>query len=191
MKGGGEMEDEQIIRLFFERNQEGITQLSQKYGRLCNSVAYNILHSREDAEECVNDAYLGVWNCIPPQHPKPLSAFLCKIVRNISVARYHFNTAEKRSSNYGAALSEIEELLPSAVSAEEEYSKAELTRIISEFLDTLSKENRVIFMRRYWFCDSYSEIAKAVGISEKNVSVKLVRIRRKLREKLNREGVTL
>ena len=184
------MNDEQIIGLFFERSEQAITELDKKYGRVCHSVSYNILHNRQDAEECVNDAYLGVWNAIPPAKPNPLLAFVCKIVRNISLKRYEQNTAGKRNSKYDVAIEELGECLSSAT-IEEEIAERELTKMIESFLDSLSKENRVIFMRRYWFSDTYADIAKQVGLTEKNVSVRLTRIRQKLRKHLLEREVLL
>ena len=102
------MEDERIIELFFARSEQAIKELDSKYGKVCYSISYNILNNNLDAEECVNDAYLGTWNAIPPQKPNPLLAFVCKIVRNISIMRHRTNTAMKRNSSYDIAMSEIE-----------------------------------------------------------------------------------
>ena len=178
------MDDEKIIELFFERNEQAIKELDLKYGKVCHKVSYNILHNAQDAEECVNDAYLGTWNAIPPQRPNPLLTFLCKIVRNLSIMRHHMNTAMKRNSTYDVALEELEGCLASPVTIEDEIATRELTNIIDHFLETLSKENRVIFMRRYWFSDSYADIASLVGLTEKNVSVRLTRIRKQMRDYL-------
>ena len=185
------MNDERIIELFFERSEQAIKELDDKYGRVCHSVSYNILNNRADAEECVNDAYWGTWNVIPPAKPNPLCAFVCKIVRNISLKRYEYNTAAKRNSVYDVAMEELENCLASAKTVEEEIAERELTKMIESFLDSLSKENRVIFLRRYWFSDTYSDIAKQVGLTEKNVSVRLTRIRKKLREYLLEREVLL
>ena len=185
------MHDENIIQLFFERSEQAIGELDKKYGRVCHSVAYNILNNRQDAEECVNDAYLGTWNAIPPERPNPLLAFVCKIVRNLSLKRYEQNTAAKRNSRYDVAMEELEGCLASSVTVEEEIEARELTEIIQSFLDSLTKENRVIFLRRYWFSDSYADIARQVGISEKNVSVRLTRLRKDLRKYLMEREVLL
>lgn len=185
------MNDERIIELFFERSEQAIKELDVKYGRVCHTVSYNILNNRQDAEECVNDAYLGTWNAIPPAKPNPLLAFVCKIVRNISLKRYEHNTATKRNSHYDVVLEELEDCLTSSTTIEEEIAERELTRIIESFLDSLSKENCVIFLRRYWFSDTYSDIAKQVGLTEKNISVRLTRIRKELREYLFEREVLL
>lgn len=183
------MDDKAIIDLFFERSEQAIRELDTKYGKTCHKVSYNILNNQQDAEECVNDAYLGTWNAIPPQHPNPLLTFLCRIVRNLSIMRYHANTATKRNSAYDIALEELENCLSSGITVEDEVEGKLLVQTIEDFLDTLSRDSRVIFMRRYWFSDSYAEIAKQVGISEKTVSVRLTRIRNQLREHLTKEGM--
>ncbi len=185
------MTDERIIELFFERSEQAIKELDEKYGRVCHSVAYNILNDRQDAEECVNDSYLGVWNAIPPATPHPLLAFVCKIVRNISLRRYEQNTAAKRNSHYDIAIEELEDCLSSSITIQDEIEASELTRIIESFLDSLSKENRVIFLRRYWFSDTYADIARQVGLTQKNVSVRLTRIRKELRTYLLEREVLL
>lgn len=185
------IEDEKIIQLFFERSEQAIKELDLKYGKVCHKVSYNILHNRQDAEECVNDAYLGTWNAIPPQRPNPLLTFLCKIVRNLSIMRHHSNTAIKRNSTYDVALEELEGCLASAATVEVEIEEDELTRIIDSFLETLSQENRVIFMRRYWFSDTYQQIAERVGITENNAAVRLTRIRKQMKDYLTEREVSL
>ena len=178
------MNDERIIELFFERSEQALKELDEKYGRVCHKVSYNILNNQQDVEECVNDAYLGTWNAIPPAKPNPLLAFVLKIVRNISLKRYEQNTAAKRNSHYDVAMEELENCLASTITIEQEIAECELTKIIESFLNSLSKENRVIFLRRYWFSDTYADIARQVGLTEKNVSVRLTRIRKELREYL-------
>ena len=183
------MVDEKIIELFFERSEQAIKEVDTKYGRVCHNISYNILSDRMDAEECVNDAYLGAWNAIPPARPNPLLTYLCKIVRNLSLKRYYMKEAIKRNSTYDVAMEELEAYLSSPNTVEAEVEAKALTRIIEGFLDTLSVENRVIFLRRYWFSDTYSDIAQRVGLTEKNVSVRLTRTRSKMREYLLERGV--
>lgn len=185
------MDDERIIKLFFERSEQAIKELDEKYGRVCRLVSYNILNNRQDAEECVNDAYLGIWNAIPPAKPNPLLAYVCKIVRNISLKRYEQNTAAKRNSHYDVVMEELADCLASSTTIEKEIAESELTKMIESFLISIPKENRVIFLRRYWFSDSYADIAKRVGLTEKNVSVRLTRIRKELREYLLEREVLL
>ena len=148
------IEDEKIIEMFFERSEQGIRELDIKYGKVCHKLSYNIVNSRQDAEECVNDAYLGAWNAIPPANPHPLLTYICKIVRNISLKIYYRKEAAKRNSTYTIAMEEIEACIADPNTVEAEIEARELARIIESFLDTLTVENRVIFMRRYWFTDS-------------------------------------
>lgn len=183
------MEDELIIGLFLERSEQAIQELDKKYGQRCHNVSYNILHNRQDAEECVNDAYFGAWNAIPPAKPDPLLAYLLKIVRNLSLKRYWQKGAAKRDSSYTIALQEIEACVADRNTVEDVIEARELAYILEDFLDTLSEENRVIFLRRYWFSDSYQDIARFVGLSEKTVSVRLTRIRQKMRQYLMERGV--
>ena len=178
------IDDEKIIEMFFERSEQGIRELDIKYGKICHNLSYNIVNSRQDAEECVNDAYLGAWNAIPPAHPNPLLSYIVKIVRNISLKIYWRKEAAKRNSIYTIAMQEIEACIADQKTVEDEIEARELTRIIEDFLDTLTLENRVIFMRRYWFADSYKDIAEFVGLSEKNISVRLTRIREKMKQYL-------
>ena len=175
---------EKIIELFFERSEQAVRELDNKYGKVCHNLSYNIVNNRQDAEECVNDAYLGAWNAIPPVRPNPLLSYILKIVRNISLKIYWRNGAAKRNSHYTIALQEIETCIADQKTVEDEIEARELARIIENFLDTLTLENRIIFMRRYWFFDSYKDIAKFVGLSEKNISVRLSRIRKKMKKYL-------
>ena len=181
--------DEKIIELFFERSEQGIRELDNKYGKLCHTLSYNIVNNRQDAEECVNDAYLGAWNAIPPARPDPLLPYIARIVRNLSLKLYWRKEAAKRSSRYTIALEEIEACIADQKTTEEELEAKELARIIENFLDTLPPRDRVIFLRRYWFSDSYKDIAQFVGLSEKNVSVRLTRIRKKMKQYLKERGV--
>lgn len=178
------IDDEKIIEMFFERSEQGLRELDNKYGKICHNLSYNIVSNRQDAEECVNDAYLGAWNAIPPEQPNPLLAYLCKIVRNISLKIYYRKEAAKRRSHYTIAMEEIEAYIADPNTVEAEIEARELARIIESFLDTLTVENRVIFMRRYWFSDSCKDIAEFVGLTEKNISVRLTRIRQKMKEYL-------
>lgn len=178
------IDDEKIIDLFFERSEQAIRELDIKYGKVCHNLSYNIVNSRQDAEECVNDAYLGAWNAIPPVHPNPLFSYIVKIVRNISIKVYWKKEAAKRNSTYTIALQEIEGCITDPKTVEDEIEARELARIIENFLDTLTLKERVIFMRRYAYMDTYADIAKRVGISAKNVSVRLTLIRQKMKQYL-------
>lgn len=184
------MDDKQIIRLFFERSEQAITELSQKYGDLCMKIARNILNDHQDAEECVNDAYLGAWNSIPPQSPDPLRSYICRIVRNRSLKKLRTNSAIKRGSQFEVSLSELEDCIPDS-SMDEQLSISELSAQINAFLAVLPKDDRLMFVKRYWFSESISELADAFGITENNVSVRLSRIRGKLHQYLNRKEANI
>lgn len=185
------MEDEKIIELLFARSEEALAALSEKYGARCRKLAGNILRNGRDAEECVNDAYLAVWNTVPPKRPGSLPSYLCRIVRNRAAARYHANTAKKRNSFYDAALDELEECIPSGKTVEDEISARELARLFDRFLEGLKTEDRVLFVHRYWYSDPVSEIAGRLGMSEGRASVRLFRIREKLKKYLLREGYVI
>ena len=185
------MDDSKIIELFFERQEQAIIELSNKYGSVCSKVAFNILNNKQDTEECVSDAYLGAWNTIPPQNPNPLLSYVCRIVRNLSIKKYHANTAAKRNSIYDVALDELENCFPSSVSVEDDFNVIETARIIDEFLATLNQKNRIMFVRRYWHSDSIDDLAKLFQTSNHNISVRLSRTREKLKKYLIKEGVSL
>lgn len=178
------IDDEKIIDLFFERDQQAIRELEIKYGKICHNLSYNIVNSRQDAEECVNDAYLGAWNAIPPTRPNPLLSYIVKIVRNISIKIYWRKEAAKRNSIYTIAMQEIETCIADKKTVEDEIEARELAHIIENFLDSLTTKERIIFMRRYAYIDTYADIAKRVGTSEKNVSVRLSLIRQKMKQYL-------
>ena len=148
-------------------------------------IARSILNDHQDAEECVNDAYLGAWNSIPPQSPDPLRSYICRIVRNRSLKKLRTNSAIKRGSQFEVSLSELEDCIPDN-SMDEQLSISELSAQINAFLAALPKDDRLMFVKRYWFSESISELADAFGITENNVSVRLSRIRGKLHQYLNR-----
>lgn len=185
------LEDSKIIELFFARIEQAIVELSEKYGTVCNRIARNILKNDLDAEECVNDTYLAAWNTIPPQKPDPLRTYIFRIVRNIAIAKYHSNTSIKRNSYYDVVLEELENCLITSATVEQEISAKELSRQIDSFLDTLDKASRVMFVRRYWYSDSISDLAEYFQVSNNNVSVRLSRTRDKLKKYLKKEGFEL
>ena len=178
------MEDGEIVELFFRRSEDAIRQADRKYGAALRAMAFRILGDRQDADECVSDGWLGAWNAIPPARPDPLRPYLCKIVRNLSLKLRRSRLAAKRNSSYDLAMEELDGCLADSRTVEGEIESRELARIIQDFLDTLSQENRVIFMRRYWFGDPYAQIARQVGLTETNASVRLTRIRRALKDYL-------
>lgn len=182
------MDDSKIIDLLFERSEQAITALSQKYGAVCHAVARNILENSSDAEECVNDAYLATWNTIPPQKPDPLLTYVSRIVRNLSIKKYHANTAVKRNSFYDVSLDELEDCLSSIITVESEVHLNELSHSIDKFLSKLDKENRIMFVQRYWYAESVSDIAVRYRLRPNHVSVRLFRIRENLKQFLKKEG---
>ncbi|MBQ9131962.1 MAG: sigma-70 family RNA polymerase sigma factor, partial [Clostridia bacterium] len=173
------------------RSEQAIAALSQKYEKICTKIAMDILNDPLDAEECVNDTYLGVWTSIPPQRPNPLMAYVCQITRNLSIKRYRANTAQKRKSNYALALEELQECIPSTETVEREYADRELARLLNAFLATLDADNRAMFVRRYWYSESVSDIAAAFETTPHYISVRLGRTREKLKKYLRKEGITL
>ncbi len=183
------MEDEKIIELFFERSETAIEALSEKYGKLCLYIAGNILGQPQEAEECVNDAYLGVWNAIPPQRPQHLKSFVARIVHNLACKRYEKEQAQKRQSNYGMSLEELSETIPDIISVEDEVQTALLKKCINEFLSQQDKLNRILFIRRYWMGDSYEQLSALTGLKEGTVRTRLSRMRQKLKNDLTKKGV--
>lgn len=185
------MEDNEILELFFARSEQAIAELSAKYGGACRKIAENILKDASDAEECVNDAYLGVWNTVPPKRPECLPGYLFRIVRNLAVKRYRSNTAQKRNGYYDASLDELADCFPSSSSVEEEIEANELAAVIDGFLATLDKDARVLFVRRYCFSDPIEDLAEKFGTSAHNISVRLSRLRKRLKKHLDKEGISL
>lgn len=186
------MDDKSIVQLYWDRDEQAISATSEKYGNYCTTIARNILGNNEDADECVNDTYLHVWNSIPPHRPQILSAFLGKITRNLSLNRYKMNTADKRGGGeIPAVLDELAEIVSGKENVESEIDRKELSRTINEFLGTLSNDKRNIFVCRYWFSESVIEIAKRHHMTENNVSVQLNRVRRKLHDYLLERGFEL
>lgn len=185
------MDDKLIIELFFKRSEEAITATSDKYGKLCISISDRILRNHEDAEECVSDTYLTLWDTIPPQKPNPFVAYICRIVRNLSLKRYRFSTAEKRNSYYDASLDEIAECVAANAEVDEHIMAKELTDRLNEFLGGLKEVDRVIFVKKYWFCMEIPEIAEEMSLSTNYVNVHLHRTRERLRRFLNRNDVDL
>ena len=182
------MDDEGIIGLLFRRSEEGIREMEVKFASGCMAIARNILGNEEDARECVNDVWLGAWNTIPPNRPDPLRAFVYRICRNQAVKRFHRERAKKRYCAYDAALEELEDTLAGFESLEDTLSARELGGLLDDFLDTLRERDRELFTRRYWYGDAVAEIAGELDMSPNAASVRLGRIRGKLREFLIREG---
>lgn len=181
------MEDQGIIALFFARDEQAIEETRKKFGSLCLHLARNLLRDPQDAEECVSDAYLGLWNTIPPERPTYLRAFLCKIVRNCSLKRLEYRMAQKRSCPAVLSFEELEGILP----REDDHSEEELGEVISQFLHKEKPLYRQAFLRKYWFFDSIEDIAKRFGCTQTGVKSMLLRTRRRLKKYLEKEGISL
>lgn len=182
------MTDQAIIDLFWQRSEEAIRNTSQKYGTYLTKIAMNILHYYEESEECVNDTYLAAWEQIPPDRPQRLLPYLGRITRCLALNRYDYLTAQKRNAAFTVQLTELEECLSRPDTIESAYENGELSSAISAFLRTLDSEKRNIFIRRYWFSDNITEIARRFEISESKVKSILFRVRKQLRKYLESEG---
>lgn len=183
------MTDQKIIELFFARSQDAVDAVKKKYGESLLALSKNILGNYSDAEECVNDTLLAVWNAIPPNRPSPLFPWLCAVSRNISMNRYRQNTAEKRGGGrICEAFDDLDDVFPAADTLERELSRRELARAVDRFLARLSFRDRKLFLGRYFAGKSIAELAEYLGMTESNCRVRLARLRKKLREHLKREG---
>lgn len=184
------MEDKQIIDLFWQRSESAVTAAAEKYGAYCGKIAENILGSKEDAEECVNDTWLQAWQNIPPDRPERLPAYLGKITRNLSLNRVKYYAAKKRGSGQTElVLSELEGCLPAANHVEQKMEERFLTEAIERYLRALPAEKRHIFICRYWYLMPVKEIAKTYGMSESKTASLLFRMRKELRLHLEKEGI--
>ena len=183
------MEDSRIVELYWQKNADAIKETNSKYGAYCFAIADNILHNNEDSEECVNDTWMNAWNAIPPQKPTNLQMFLAKITRNLSFNRYNTRSAEKRGGGeIVLVLDELAECLAGESDVESEYEARELGDCIQKFVRALPERGGNVFMRRYFFTESITEIAERYGLTENNVMVILSRTRKKLKTHLIKEG---
>ena len=188
MKGGEDVEDEEIVRLYWERDERAIGESERKYGSLCRAVALRVLESPEDAEECVSDVWLRCWNAVPPQRPRLLGAFLAGITRNLALDRWRAARAERRGGGQTAmALEELEGCV-SGKSLEDESERRELVRALNGFLRGLSDRDRALFLRRYWSLDTLESVAAAEGMSVSAVHRRLGKLRAALAAHLEKEG---
>lgn len=186
------MDDGKIIELYWERSEQAISETSEKYGRYCHRIAYNILHNDEDSEECVNDTYLRAWESIPPQRPNNLQAFLGKITRNLSLNKYEKMSAEKRGAGQTPLiLDELSECIPGEEDTPSTAENMVIRDVIDRFLENLPPETRKMFVRRYFYMSPVKDIAREYGISESKVTVTLFRTRKKLKTALEKEGIFL
>ena len=182
------MDDEAIVDLFFQRSESAVDETKQKYGALIKGIAMRILKNRSDAEECENDTYMGAWNTIPPKRPNNLSAFLAGIARNQALKKYQFINAAKRSPRVTVYLDEIGDCISDG-SEDIRYSDGVLSEAINDFLASLNEESRRVFMLRYWYFASISEICGKCGISKSKAESMLFRTRKKLKTFLEERGL--
>ena len=185
------MEDIQIIELYWQRNEQAIAETSSKYGAFCFSIAKNILSVHEDAEECVNDTYHQAWNVIPPQRPNKFRPWLGKIVRNIALNLWNKNHSQKRYAGMAELLSELEDCIPSSKTVEQEIDEKELTEHIDRWLRSLDREDRILFVRRYWNGVALRNLASEKGIAPGKLAQRMYRLRIGLKAALEKEGIYL
>ncbi len=181
-------DDEQILALYWARNEAAIASTAEKYGHLCMSIALGILHNEQDAEECINDTYLSLWNTIPPERPKNLMAFTCRLCRNICLNRFDYNIAEKRKGHI-VSLTDLADTLPdtSLAPMDDEALGAHL----AAFLSTEKALARKVFIRHYYFSDGIADIASRYALTETKVKSMLFRTRKRLKKYLAEKGVYL
>ena len=186
------MEDSQIIELYWQRNERALSETQTKYGHYCFSIANGILHDAQDAQECVNDTYIGAWNAIPPHRPNALSIFLGKITRRLSLKRWRDARADKRGGgSIAVSYDELAECIPDNRNVDERLNAEELLKTIDAFIDGLPDDERRVFLRRYWYFDSIDSISARYGFGTSKVKMMLKRTRDKLGLCLRKEGVWL
>ncbi len=186
------MDDRQIIKLYNERSEAAISETADKYGTYCLHIARNILYNEQDSEECVNDTYLRAWNTIPPQQPEKLSTFLGKITRNLALDKFRFYHREKRGGGQTSlVLDELKDCVSASYTTEELVDEKLLADSISSFLFGLPEEKRQMMVRRYWYMSPVSELARDFSMSESNVTTILLRLRKKLKQHLEKEGIAV
>ena len=186
------MRDQEIVDLYWKRSETAITETAAKYGSYCHAISYNILNNEEDAEECVNDTWLGAWKSMPPQRPNRLATYLGKITRNLSLNRYKQYAAEKRGGGQTElVLYELEDCIPAPATVEQIVEEKALVGVINRFLYAQSEQKCNIFIRRYWYLYSIRDIADVYGMSESKVASLLFRMRNELKKYLEKEGIAL
>jgi len=188
---GMHMEDIQIIELYNARIETAISETDNKYGRMLYGIALNILSNHWDSEEVVNNTYIKVWNAIPPERPNSLGAYLGRITRNLSINRWHEQRAKKRYNGAEMLLSELSDCVPTAQTVETVIEVRELAQVIDRWLGTLSTDNRVLFLRRYWFGDAVDLLARECETSANKMAGRLYRLRQSLKKALEMEGISL
>lgn len=183
------MEDVQIVDLYWLRDERAIQETDTKYGGFCHKLAMNILHSFQDSEECVSDAYGRCWDTMPPQRPMSLRAYLGTILRNLSISRYRSSHAQKRFGGAEVLLSELNDCVPATENVQRTLEAAELGDFIGRWLRGLEQEDRALFVRRYWNGDGVKELAGELGVRPNALTKRLLRLRESLRRSLEKEGI--
>jgi len=184
------VDDHGIVQMYWDRDENAIVQTDKKYGNYCYSIAWQILEDREDADESVNDTYLGAWNSLPPHRPENLAAYLGKLTRRISLKRWRDARASKRGGGQTAlALDELTECIPAAAQTERTLEQKELVRAVERFLHGLPQTEQQVFICRYWYLDSIAQISRRFHFSESKVKSMLHRTRERLKVRLIREGL--
>jgi len=181
------MNDNDILELYWDRDERAISETELKYGALCRSISFGILSDKGGAEECVNDSYMRLWNSIPPERPASLCAYLCRICRNLSIDRYNSLRREKRGGRSLALLDELSECIPTSHESEV-CDRLALKEALDRFLASIEPVSRSVFMKRYWFCQRVKEISRDTGLSVSAVKMSLMRSRKKLKKELEKEG---
>ena len=185
------MEDRLIIELFLARDERAIKETDIRYGEFLRNLSYRILNSKEDAEECVNDAYLKLWETIPPTVPESLKAYLGRIVRNLSLNRLRHKKVRKRDCDLMVRLSELEDCIPSTNDMESMIDQKHLNDLIVKWLSGEEQLNRRIFIRRYWYGSTYEELEQHCGLSKKKLMDRVYQLRKRLKAYLEQEGVSI
>ena len=185
------MEDAAIVELYWARNEEAIRETRSKYGSYCYAIARRLLGSPEDAEECVSDTYHAAWNAMPPERPLSLRAWLGRVVRNLSLARWNREHRQKRDPGITELLSELEDCLPDRETPETALETKELIRALEDWLGTLNREDRRLFLRRYWYGVPLQDLARETGMNPQRLAEKMLRLRRSLKTALEKEGIDL
>ena len=184
------MTDNEIIELYFARDEQAIKETDTKYGRYLSVIGYNILNDKWDTDECLNDTYFASWNKIPPERPSIFQAFLSKLMRNISISRFRKGQAQKRGgSELVKSLEELSDCIVAEADFESDFRIRQIAEILNTFLGEINQRSRFIFICRYYYCDSVSSIAAMLKVSTKTVYRELESIRARLREALKKEDI--
>lgn len=183
------MKDDRIIELLFERDESGLRAAEEKYSDICHVVASNILNSREDCEECLNDTLLAVWQSIPPESPQSLRAYMTRIIRNLALKRSRDTNVWKRRANVQMVGDELLAIIPDGTDLAVEYESKRIGEILNSFLEKSPQKEREIFVMRYWFNESIAGISENAGFSESKTKSLLMRMRGRLAEELRKEGI--